>query len=60
MRERHRFDLEKLRIDIDAGLRPLRITTHAQQRMSPTVVYGWKIGVESLKDDAMFRMSCPF
>jgi hypothetical protein len=30
MRERHRFDLEKLRIDVAAGLRPLRITTHAQ------------------------------
>ena len=30
MRERHRFDLEKLRIDITTGLRPLRITTHAQ------------------------------
>lgn len=26
----HRFDLEKLRIDVTSGLRPLRITTHAQ------------------------------
>ncbi len=26
----HRFDLEKLRIDVTKGLRPLRITTHAQ------------------------------
>lgn len=30
MRGQRRFDLEKLRIDITTGLRPLQITTHAQ------------------------------
>lgn len=30
MTSRHPFNLEQLRLDIAAGLRPLRITTHAQ------------------------------
>lgn len=30
MSEVHQFDLEQLRMDVSTGLRPLRITTHAQ------------------------------
>ena len=30
MTERHQFDLGKLRVDVATGIRPLRITTHAQ------------------------------